>query len=299
MLRDPRFRGFILLLAFALATGFPTAAQVSGGTVHNANPNYAAIREYGRIERHGINATLIAGGSRPLDMAAYTLSTCLGLSVSSEDPRYEFRGDLLDVTAPQWSALHPNDHVYAGRPGRVEVQFAFNEQGAPEDMAKLLNDAVEQANAQLPWSYKVTTRTIANHSFYSFVPTRYHNAAGELNDEPAYLDTRVSIPPKTARISEFANAIAVQMTAALGQHFFCCTALIYGRGWGSAVIHYEATGIPARIVLEDLLAGNGGDSYNLRCEPLGKQGCFINAHATAERLAAPNGVCVALGYDER
>jgi hypothetical protein len=209
MLKGPGFRGFILLhLAVALAGGFPMAAQVSGNTVHNANPNYAAIREYGRIEQHGITATLVAGGSRPLDMAAYTLSTCLGLSVSSEDPHYEFKGDLLDVTAPQWSALHPNDHVYAGRPGRIEVEFALNGQGAPEDIEKLLDDAAEEANAQLPWSYKVTTRTVASHSFYSFVPTRYRNAAGELKDEPAYLDTRVTIPPKTARISEFANAAA-------------------------------------------------------------------------------------------
>ena len=71
------------------------AAQVT-----NANPNYAAIKEFGHIQWHGDTATIVAGSSRPLDMAAFTLSTCLGLSVSSEDPQYHYLGDLLDVTAP-------------------------------------------------------------------------------------------------------------------------------------------------------------------------------------------------------
>jgi hypothetical protein len=51
----------------------------------NANPNYAKIWEYGRIEWHGDTARLVAGSSRPLNFVAMTLSTCLGVSVSSED----------------------------------------------------------------------------------------------------------------------------------------------------------------------------------------------------------------------
>jgi hypothetical protein len=65
--------------------------------IHSSNPNYAKIREYGHIEWHGTRAQLIAAGSRPLDMAALTLSSCLGISVSAEDPHYNWLGDLLDV----------------------------------------------------------------------------------------------------------------------------------------------------------------------------------------------------------
>jgi hypothetical protein len=110
--------------------------------VQNSNPNYAAVREYGRIEWHGDTARLIAASSRPLDMAALTISSCLGVSVSSEDPQYRNLGDLLDVTAPQWSAQHPDSHVYAGRPGKVEVTFDVLSDGSPRDIAQLLDESV-------------------------------------------------------------------------------------------------------------------------------------------------------------
>jgi hypothetical protein len=71
-------------------------------------------------------------------MAAFTLSTCLGIFVSSKDPQYHNLGDLLDVTAPQWSAQHPESHVYAGRPGKVEVTFPVLPDGPPSNTAELL-----------------------------------------------------------------------------------------------------------------------------------------------------------------
>src|ERR1700677_586628 len=126
--------------------------------VDNANPNYAAIREFGHIEWHGETATLVAGSSRPLDMAALTLSTCLGVSVSSEDPQYHYLGNLLDVTAPQWSAQHPESHVYAGRPGKVEVTFSVLPDGSPSDIDKLLREIARQINEQQPYAFQVHMR---------------------------------------------------------------------------------------------------------------------------------------------
>ena len=289
----------LLLLSLSVAVAYSLMAkvQVAAGSAQNTNPNYAAIHEYGRIEWHRDSATLIAGGSRPLDMAAYTLSICLGIHVSAEDPHYEFKGDVLDVTAPEWSALHPDRHVYAGRPGKVEVSFAV-ERGEPKDIATLLNDAAREVNTQLPWAYKVTTRTVANQKFSSFVPTRYRNQAGELKDEHSYLDTKIDIPQQTASIADFAQTLTLQMSEALGTTFSCCQAIVIGQPWGSKSIHYEAVGTPAREVLEDLLAQNDNyESYNLRCQPLQKQYCFINVHTTLKRGGASSGVCTALGYD--
>jgi hypothetical protein len=71
-------------------------ANARESTVVNTNPNYQKIKEYGRIEWHGDTATLVAAGSRPLYFVAQTLSTCLGVPVSSEDPRYLNVADLLN-----------------------------------------------------------------------------------------------------------------------------------------------------------------------------------------------------------
>ena len=103
-----------------------------------ANPNNAKIWDYGRIEWHGDTAELIIGGSRPLSSVATTLSPCLGVSVSSEDPRYRNIGDLLDVTALQWAAQHPDHHVYAPKPGKVDITFKVASDGSPADLTKLL-----------------------------------------------------------------------------------------------------------------------------------------------------------------
>ena len=290
----------ILDLTGALAVCFPANAQATTSPAKNTNPNYTAIREYGYIVWSGNSATLVAGGSRPLGMAAYTLATCLGIGVSAEDPRYEFKGDLLDVTAPQWSAVHPDKLVYAGRPARIEVTFAVDDEGAPKDIPKLLNDAIREVNAQLPWSYEVTTRRVTDQTFYSFVPTTNHDASGELRSVPADLDTRVNIPARTASIADFAAEVTGQMTAALGRSFSCCQALVIGQPWEAKVVHYEAVDTPARIVLEDLLALDGGNqSYNLRCQPLDNRFCFINVHATMQRGGAYRDRCTALGYEAR
>lgn len=66
---------------------------VVGFIAHTAmaqNPDKYGPKEYGRIEWHGDSATLFAGNIRPLDLAALTLSTCLGIPVSSEDPHYSY-----------------------------------------------------------------------------------------------------------------------------------------------------------------------------------------------------------------
>ena len=282
------------LLAIVSSLGVPSmAAQVK-----NANPNYAAIREFGRIEWHGDTATLVAGSSRPLDMAALTLSTCLGISVSSEDPQYHYLGDLLDVTAPQWSAQHPESHVYQGRPGKVEITFPVLPDGSPSDTGKLLTEIAQQVNDQQPYAFKVHVRTLRDGTFYSFVPTRTRDEKGVLTNVQAYMDTSITIPEQTSRIESLASAMASSVSEASGSHFDCCQAIVMGWPWGGKSVTYQANGTPAREVLEDLMAKiEEEESYSLRCEPLGKRFCFINVHSVLKRVHTPSGECTALGYE--
>ncbi len=268
--------------------------------VQNTNPNYTAIHEFGRIEWHGNSASLIAGGSRPLDMAAVTLSTCLGVSVSSEEPQYRYMGDLLDVTAPQWSARHPESRAYAAKPGKLEITFGIYRDGSATDLDKLLRDAARQINQQQPFAYQVYERQRPNRSPYSsFVPTRTHDENGVVVEAPAYLDRKITIPRQTNTIANFAAILSGLLSRASGMDFGCCQSVVGGQLWGTRSVTYHASDLPARDVLEDLMDRTHLDeSYSLRCQPLGRRSCIIEVHPVlTQRKPKTDGVCAALGYD--
>jgi hypothetical protein len=271
------------------------------GQVQNANPNYEKIREYGRIEWHAGTAKVVAASSRPLDMVAYTLSSCLGIAVSAEDPEYRFVGDLLDVTAPQWAAQHPGQYAYAAKPGTVEITFEANENGMPRDLHGLLQGIVQQVNLQQSniYSYELREDVSSHRRFYSFVPTSTHSETGTLVHVLPYLDQPITLPERTAPVFDVATLMADALSVATVKQFSCCQASVVGRPWGMESIAYHATAKTARTVLEDLLAYTGATaSYALRCEPLGKR-CFISLQglAAGPPPAAPkSGVCVPLGF---
>jgi hypothetical protein len=272
----------------------------SRSEIHNNNPNYAKIREYGHIEWHGSTAQLIAAGSRPLDMAALTLSSCLGISVSAEDPHYNWPGDLLDVTAPQWAAQHPDRHVYAAKPGEVALTFTVGPDGQPVDPTKLLEDAVSQINQQQPWHFRLQHDVRRGRSFFTFVPTASHNESGQLKEVNSWLDDRITIPSTTAPVMKIADELSETLTSDTGHHFSCCQAMVIGQFWGSQTLRYEAADQTARLILEDLMVATGGPtSFVQRCEPMDKRFCFINLTPTMNRvpaIAPQSGVCTALGY---
>jgi hypothetical protein len=285
---------------FEPPAGYTKPGEIRSGP-ENSNPNYAKIREYGRIEWHGNTAELIAGGSRPLDMAALTLSSCLGISVSAEDPHYNWPGDLLDVTAPQWAAQHADHHVYAAKPGKVTVSFEVGQDGQPVDAPEVLKGAVDQINQQQPWHYRLQHDLRQGHDFFTFVPAASHNESGQLEAVKSWLDDHAAISSATAPVMTIADTLAEALTSDTGYHFSCCEALVVGHPWGSQTIHYDATNQEARLTLEDLMITAGGaTSFVQRCQPMDKRFCFINVEPTVKRIPATapqSGVCAALGYD--
>jgi hypothetical protein len=269
--------------------------------VQTTNPNYSKLKEYGRIEWHGETATLFAGNVRPLDEVAHTLSTCLGIPVSSEDPRYMYAGDLLDVTDTQWAARSSGRRHYAPKPATVEIVFNVDSEGMPTDLYQLLEDAAQRVNQQQPYAYRVYESRGESKAFYSFVPTTSHNDKGVLEATPAYLDQKITIAPQTAPIHEIAATMARALNVETGQQFDCCEAMVIGHLWGEQSITYQATNQPARTVLEDLMRSMGSrESYNLRCEPMDRRFCFISVNGVEARRkpgsTPASGACSGAGY---
>src|SRR6185312_14104145 len=294
----------LLLLAFMLAANPECFGQVplfhaAGPRSLNTNPNYAKVREYGSIEWDGPIARLIAGGSRPLDMAAQTLSSCLFLSVSAEDAHYRWLDDLIEVTSPEWAAQHPGHHAYAPKPASVNVPFNVGADGMPLNLNKLLDDAVEQVNRQQPWRFRVEHDFRHGQNFYAFVPTASHDDVGHLQDMPAWLDHHVTIPSGTAPVMKITGVLTSALTAKTGYYFYCCQPMVIGDFWGTVPLAYDAANQSARNILQDMMiAAAGTTSYVLRCEPTGRS-CWINLTATQHRIpptAPQSGRCSAFGY---
>jgi hypothetical protein len=122
-----------------------------------------------------------------------------------------------------------------------------------------------------------------------------------LEQIPAYLDQKITIPPQTAHVADFAALMSRQLSDETGQHFACCQAFVVGHLWGMESINYQATDRPARTVLADLIGASGdGQSYNASCQPMDNRFCFISVHANVNRkpaTAPKGGMCTALGYD--
>lgn len=284
----------LIVLLFSVASVLGVAQSQSGES-RSGYQNSDPTREYGHIEWHGSTALLIAGSGRPLDMTAQTLSSCLGISVSAEDPHYDWTGDVLDLTARESVALHPDHRRYVAKPGKVELSFELGHNGQPIDVTKLLQSAVDQVNQQLPWHYRLQHDVRQGHSFYTFVPTTNHNESGQPQEIDSWLDERITIPSTTAPIQTIADMLAESLTSHTGYHFSCCMAI--GGRWGSQTLNYEATDQPARLIFEDLMIATGATSFVQRCEPLDKRWCFISLVGTWNRVnARQSGVCTALGY---
>lgn len=295
----------LLLFAFVLAGNSMCFGQVplfraAGPQGIDVNPNYGKLREYGYIEWHDHVARLIAGGNRPLDMVAQTLSSCLFLSVSAEDAHYRWLGDLIEVTSPQWAAQHPGDHAYAPKPAAVNVPFNAGADGMPLSLNKLLDDAVEQVNRQQPWRFRVEHDLRQSQNFYAFVPTASHDDLGHLQDTPAWLDHHVTIPAGTAPLMNIATLLTSALKTQTGYSVYCCQPMVISHFWGTVPLRYEAANKSARHILEDMMIAAGGStSYVLRCAPTGSRSCSISLTSAQHRIPATapqSGRCSAFGY---
>ena len=261
------------------------------------SPDKNGLKEYGRIEWHGETATLFAGNVRPLDLAALTLSTCLGIPISSEDPHYSYLGDLVDLSDNDRAIEHPERHSYVPKPAELEVTFKVDSDGMPTDLIQLLEDATRQANQWQPYAYRVYQNGGSHQRLYSFVPTKSRDRQGNIESVPPYLDQRISIASQTAAIRDVASAMTDALRDRSGKHFGCCVPIEPGHLWGEREITYRAENQPARTVLEDLLESSGKIvSYSLRCQPMDDR-CFIAVRGVESRrkpASAPaSGVCIA------
>jgi hypothetical protein len=215
-----------------------------------------------RIERHGDSSVISAHTFRPLDAIAGELHAQFGIPVSAEDPIFQFRGDLMDIS-PEVPRLRPGTLVPA-RWG-LEVTFPVNPDGSPKNVRELLKNIVAEANRQAQFAYRLDE----TEGVFFFVPTRSHDAQGQSIAMPALLDRPVTIQPGLRRVNESAALMSADLARQTGLHVSCCQSSIGGFPWGMEQIRFGADHEPARSVLLRL----GLRRWHVRCD---ENSCFID-----------------------
>jgi hypothetical protein len=215
-----------------------------------------------QIERRGDSAVLSVNTFRPLDAIATELESQFGIAVSAEDPFFQFRSDLMDVSL-EVPRLRPGTMVPA-RWG-FEVRFPLNSGGSPQNVRELLAGIVAEANVRSPFGYRLDE---VSGSFF-FVPTRTRDAQGRSIPMTPLLDRLVTIPLGVRRINESAFLMAADLSRQTGLKVSCCQSAIAGYPWGMEEVMFGASNEPARSVLRRL----GLSHWHARCD---ETFCFID-----------------------
>ena len=228
-----------------------------------------------KVTTHDNEGTLVADSIRPIDAIANTLAQRYGIVVSAEEPQYLFSGDFEDIKIadPEWSATHLQAHYRVPKRRRLEIRFPAFSDGSPRDVRQLLRQIVKTANTELPFGYRLDS----DGGFFTFVPTRTHDATGTVVQVTPLLDRRVTIPFGNRSIRANGMLLADSLSSQTGLRVGCCQSIVEGIPWGLAVTPFEASDEPARKVLERLIRLEStppGHSWLLRSDD--SAGCFIN-----------------------
>jgi len=159
------------------------------------------ISDVAQIERHGDHAVLSVKTFRPLDAIATSLESQFGIAASAEDPVFQFRGDMMDISL-EVPRVRPGTLVPA-RWG-FDVMFPVNRDGSPQNVRQLLAGIVAEANVRSAFAYRLDEVSGA----FFFVPTRTRDAQGRSIAMTPLLDRPVTIAPGIRRINESAALMA-------------------------------------------------------------------------------------------
>ena len=218
--------------------------------------------EVAQIERHDDSAVLSVNTFRPLDAIATKLESQFGIAVSAEDPVFQFRGDMMDISL-EVSRVRPGTLVPA-RWG-FEMRIPLNSGGSPQNVRELLAAVAAEANLRSPFGYRLDEFGGA----FFFVPTRTRDAEGRSIAMTPLLDRPVTIPPGIRRINESAALRAGDLLRQTGLRVSCCQSAIAGYPWGMEEVMFAANNEPARSVLRRL----GLNHWHMRCDD---KFCFID-----------------------
>lgn len=204
--------------------------------------------------RHLANSTVTvtANDSRPLAQAVTAVSEEFGWPVDFEDPPYYSKYDLVDDTAPEWRAAHPNTKgvtVIAGDTFQTQFLKTPDSGTLPPDAERVLGSVVSDYNATANPG-RFTVRNEGDGRF-AIVGTYVKDENGQDETKSPILDTPISIPQETrdanTTIEIILNALTVKSQIKVAP-------FMVPRALARSQVTVGGENIPARILLQQTLS---------------------------------------------
>jgi hypothetical protein len=152
---------------------------------------------------------------RPLHEAVSEFLKRYPVTITYEDPRFEFAGDIKDVTDQVRRSPNPHNHrTIIPRGSVLETSYAVDNAGQPVNVASALQAMVEAKNAN-----PVGGRFAVYRSGQAFhvVPVEIRRRDGAWVTQTSVLDVPISLTVQEANGLELLEAILKEASAASGQ----------------------------------------------------------------------------------
>lgn len=156
--------------------------------------------------------------ARPLKAVVDTLQRTLRIPVNYEDPRFEYSGDIQEVTDQVQNraqrAAHPNIRIFVPKGGPMVLDLTtVSQTPGISDLLSLLMQAKAQHEAKAyPGRFSITQ----TGNTLTVRPIALLSANGTWKNVAPVMDTHISMPTQTRSASEALIAFANALTQAQG-----------------------------------------------------------------------------------
>jgi hypothetical protein len=187
----------LLVLSCATATCAPFRA-LAQDIQQERQERYSGYMDHAEIRRVANSITVSANFPRPLAQALTAISEEYAWTIDFEDPPYHSKYDLVDDTAPEWRAAHPNEKGVTGIGGGLfETQFQENSDTGPspaEEQRVLEAIVLDYNRSGNPGRFAVIDE---GQRRFAVVGTRVKDDNGNEQPVNSILDTPITVPAQT------------------------------------------------------------------------------------------------------
>jgi hypothetical protein len=243
-------RFIIIALATILSTVHANAQAQNDQVLQARHSRYM---EKAEVRHLADSTTITANDARPLAQAVTALSEEFGCAIDFEDPPYYSNYDLVDDTAPQWRAAHPNSKgvtVIAGDTFHIQFFKTPDTGTSPVEAERVLENVVSDYNASANPG-RFTLRNEGDGRF-AIVGTYVKDEKGQDQTITPILDTPISIQAESRdankTIEMILNAVTVRSQTKVAPFMLPQNALAQSQ------VTVGGQNIPARVLLLQTLS---------------------------------------------
>ena len=242
---------FLIIVLVTILSTIHVHAQAQNDQTRQAR--HSRYMENAEVRHLADSITVATNDARPLAQAVTALSEEFGWAIDFEDPPYYSKYDLVDDTAPQWRAAHPNTKgvtVIAGDTFQTQFLKSPDTGTSQAEAERILDGVVSDYNA----SANPGRFTFPNEGDgrFAIVGTRVKDDNGRDRAVTPILDTPISIQAETrdacTTIEIILNALTLKSQIKVAPFMVPQNALAQSQ------VKVGGQNIPARVLLLQTLS---------------------------------------------